>query len=65
VTVAKALDYPDLYKSLQKGRELNLKTFLSWLWKSIYQVKKEGFFINFSILLCLGGYDYDTFNNSL
>lgn len=27
-----------MYKSLQKGRELNFKTFLSWLWKSIYQV---------------------------
>lgn len=39
VTVAKALDYPDLYKTLQKGRELNFKTFLCWLWKSIYQVR--------------------------
>jgi phospholipid-translocating ATPase len=33
----KAMDYPQLYQSLQKGRELNIKTFLIWLWKSIYQ----------------------------
>ena len=43
VSVDKALNYPDLYKSLQKGRELNLKTFLGWLWKSIYQVKSSWF----------------------
>jgi phospholipid-translocating ATPase len=30
--------YPPLYKSLQKGRSLNFKTFLIWVWKSIYQV---------------------------
>lgn len=29
--------YPPLYKSLQKGRELNIKTFFIWAWKSIYQ----------------------------
>jgi hypothetical protein len=29
--------YPELYKELQKGRELNLKTFLIWVFKSIYQ----------------------------
>ena len=32
-----ALKFPPLYKSLQKGRELNAKTFMIWLWKSIYQ----------------------------
>jgi|JI6StandDraft_1071083.scaffolds.fasta_scaffold01364_23 phospholipid-translocating ATPase len=37
VDEAKAMDYPQLYQSLQKGRELNIKTFLIWLWKSIYQ----------------------------
>ncbi len=29
--------YPALYKSLQKGRSLNFKTFLIWVWISIYQ----------------------------
>lgn len=29
--------YPELYKELQKGRSLNLKTFLIWVFKSIYQ----------------------------
>jgi len=33
----RALKYPPLYKTLQKGRELNLKTFLIWVWKSMYQ----------------------------
>jgi phospholipid-translocating ATPase len=32
-----ALKYPPLYRSLQKGRDLNSKTFLIWVWKSIYQ----------------------------
>jgi phospholipid-translocating ATPase len=32
-----ALDYPPLYKTLQKGRALSLKTFLLWVWKSIFQ----------------------------
>mmetsp|Transcript_19703 Transcript_19703/g.14452 ORF Transcript_19703/g.14452 Transcript_19703/m.14452 type:complete len:145 (+) Transcript_19703:1315-1749(+) len=31
------MNFPPLYKSLQKGRSLNLKTFLVWIWKSIYQ----------------------------
>ena len=30
--------FPALYKTIQKGRSLNLKTFLIWTWKSIYQV---------------------------
>jgi len=29
--------YPPLYKTLQKGRSLNFKTFAIWIWKSIYQ----------------------------
>ena len=32
----KVLKYPALYKTLQKGRSLNLKTFLVWVFKSIY-----------------------------
>lgn len=37
VTLEKVREFPQLYQSLQKGRELNLKTFLIWVWKSIYQ----------------------------
>lgn len=37
VDVKKALAYPPLYKTLQKGRELSLKNFFIWLWKSLYQ----------------------------
>lgn len=33
----KTLMYPNLYISLRKSRELNTKTFLIWLWMSIYQ----------------------------
>jgi len=32
-----ALKYPPLYKTLQRGRDLNLKVFLVWLWRSTYQ----------------------------
>jgi phospholipid-translocating ATPase len=35
--VQQALDYPPLYKTLQKGRSLSFKTFLIWVWKSIFQ----------------------------
>ena len=28
---------PSLYKALLKGRELSMKVFISWLWKSIFQ----------------------------
>lgn len=35
--VETALEYPPLYKTLQKGRSLSFKTFLIWVWKSIYQ----------------------------
>lgn len=31
------LRFPILYQSLQAGRSLNTKTFLIWVWKSIYQ----------------------------
>ena len=31
------MKFPDLYKVLLKGRELNLKSFLWWLFKSIFQ----------------------------
>lgn len=37
VSEAAAETYPELYKDLQKGRSLNLKTFLVWVFKSIYQ----------------------------
>ncbi|CAD8114795.1 unnamed protein product [Paramecium sonneborni] len=37
VTKEKALEYTELYKALLKGRELTVKTFLLWLFKSIYQ----------------------------
>lgn len=37
VTEQAADTYPELYKDLQKGRSLNLKTFLIWVFKSIYQ----------------------------
>ena len=39
IDVSNALKYPPLYKTLQKGRELNCKTFMIWLWASIFQVK--------------------------
>ena len=32
-----ALKFPPLYKSLQKGRSLNMKTFCVWIWLSVYQ----------------------------
>jgi len=28
--------FPPLYRSLQKGREMNGKTFSIWVWKSIF-----------------------------
>ena len=31
------LDFPPLYKTLQKGRALSFKTFCIWVWKSLYQ----------------------------
>ncbi|CAD8047447.1 unnamed protein product [Paramecium sonneborni] len=32
-----ALEFPPLYKSLQKSRDLNPKTFMIWCWKATYQ----------------------------
>lgn len=37
IDVKRALRYPPLYKTLQKGRELSLKNFFIWLWRSLYQ----------------------------
>jgi len=37
ISKEKALEFAELYKSLQSGREVTTKTFLIWLWKSIYQ----------------------------
>ena len=37
ISAEKCLLYPNLYLSLQKSRELNTKTFFTWLWISIYQ----------------------------
>jgi len=33
----RALGFPILYKTLQKSRELNTKTFFIWMWKSLFQ----------------------------
>jgi phospholipid-translocating ATPase len=32
-----ALKFPPLYRTLQRGRYLNFKTFCIWVWKSIFQ----------------------------
>ena len=48
--------YPNIYKSLQLGRALNLTRFLFWMWKSIYQ----GSII---ILLALVMFPHDNFIN--
>eukprot|EP00180_Rhodochaete_pulchella_P000532 Plantae.Rhodophyta-Rhodochaete_pulchella.ctg1382.p1 GENE.Plantae.Rhodophyta-Rhodochaete_pulchella.ctg1382~~Plantae.Rhodophyta-Rhodochaete_pulchella.ctg1382.p1 ORF type:complete len:816 (+),score=159.98 Plantae.Rhodophyta-Rhodochaete_pulchella.ctg1382:177-2450(+) len=37
VSESAAETYPELYRDLQKGRSLNPKTFLIWVFKSIYQ----------------------------
>ena len=37
VTYKQVNRFPALYKTIQKGRDLNLKTFFIWTWKSIYQ----------------------------
>eukprot|EP00347_Sterkiella_histriomuscorum_P018769 403344250 len=37
VTPEVAIEYPALYKTLQKGRNLGLKQFLYWVWISIFQ----------------------------
>ena len=38
VKVDSVMKFPPLYKTLLKGRSLSTKTFLIWVWKSIYQV---------------------------
>jgi phospholipid-translocating ATPase len=37
ITLDKAIKFPILYKILQKGRVLSTKSFLIWVFKSIYQ----------------------------
>jgi len=37
VPVQAVMKFPPLYKTLQKGRSLSTKTFLIWVWKSIFQ----------------------------
>mmetsp|Transcript_35465 Transcript_35465/g.25856 ORF Transcript_35465/g.25856 Transcript_35465/m.25856 type:complete len:199 (-) Transcript_35465:124-720(-) len=37
VSQSKVKEYPALYITLQKGRSLNIKTFMIWVWMSIYQ----------------------------
>jgi len=34
--VQSVMDFPALYKTLQKGRSLNFKTFGVWVWKSVF-----------------------------
>lgn len=36
VPVSAVMKFPPLYKTLQKGRALSTKTFLIWIWKSIF-----------------------------
>ena len=38
VPVEAVMKFPPLYQTLQKGRSLSTKTFLIWVWKSIFQV---------------------------
>lgn len=33
---ATCLEYPTLYQMMQSGNSMNARTFLSWVWKSIY-----------------------------
>jgi phospholipid-translocating ATPase len=35
--VINVVKFPNLYKALQKGRELSIKSFLWWFWKSLFQ----------------------------
>uniref|UniRef100_A0A7S0J4T9 P-type ATPase C-terminal domain-containing protein n=1 Tax=Calcidiscus leptoporus TaxID=127549 RepID=A0A7S0J4T9_9EUKA len=37
VSEMNALKFPELYRELQKRRSLSIKTFLTWVWKAIYQ----------------------------
>lgn len=42
VDLKNVMRFPILYRDLQLGRSLNFKTFLIWVWKSIYQVSILG-----------------------
>ncbi len=35
--VKNVMKFPTLYKAMQKGRELSIKSFLWWFWKSLFQ----------------------------
>jgi len=35
--VKNVIQFPSLYKTMQKGRELSIKSFLWWFWKSLLQ----------------------------
>jgi phospholipid-translocating ATPase len=35
--IQNVMKFPALYKILQKGRELSIKSFLLWFWKSLFQ----------------------------
>lgn len=35
--IAKVKKFPEIYKKLLKGRELSIKSFLIWFWKSLFQ----------------------------
>lgn len=35
--IRNVLKFPLLYKGLQKGRELSIKSFFWWFWKSLFQ----------------------------
>mmetsp|Transcript_20838 Transcript_20838/g.14950 ORF Transcript_20838/g.14950 Transcript_20838/m.14950 type:complete len:105 (-) Transcript_20838:355-669(-) len=37
VSYEKVQRYPPLYENLNQGRSLNFKTFLSWIWMSMFQ----------------------------
>jgi len=37
LNVETALSYPDLYRTLKRSRDLNYKSFLIWVFKSLYQ----------------------------
>lgn len=45
VTLDKVQKYPALYRTLQKGRSMNLKTFMIWTWVSIYQVSAHFIYV--------------------
>ena len=36
-TVGNVIKFPSIYKDLQKGRQLSIKSFLKWFWKSVFQ----------------------------